>query len=194
MRKEPRLPSENIPRLAAELRALRVQRGLTLSRVAREIGVDKGSLSRYELGKDRPPMYVLGRLKERYGLTGLELHELQVWAGHMLPDGSVADTRPRPESPTDPLGLVVAALQRGGWPENVCAAVYALLAAPVYERARVQKQLAAALDRRLAEPAATYAVGAEADPAALARVILADALVEVFGPSDGTLPALPANS
>jgi transcriptional regulator with XRE-family HTH domain len=48
------------------LRALRKERGLKLSAVAKEIGVTKSALSMYELGRQRTPGHVLARLSLLY--------------------------------------------------------------------------------------------------------------------------------
>ncbi|MDF1855173.1 XRE family transcriptional regulator [Pseudooceanicola sp.] len=63
-------------RLAARLRSLRLERGLTLDALAGESGVSRGSLSRIETAETSPTAEVLGRLAAVYGLSTSRLMRL----------------------------------------------------------------------------------------------------------------------
>lgn len=60
-------------RLAARLRTLRQDRGLSLERLAELSGVSRGSLSRLENAEVSPTAEVLGKLCAAYGMTASRL-------------------------------------------------------------------------------------------------------------------------
>jgi transcriptional regulator with XRE-family HTH domain len=67
-------------RLAAELRRLREQTGLTGDVVARDLGWSPSKLSRFELGRTVPKPGDLGRLLDHYGVTADRRAELSALA------------------------------------------------------------------------------------------------------------------
>jgi len=63
--------------LAQRLRELRAQRGLTLIQAAKQLGVDRHTLRRIELGTQSPIYPTLARIAEGYGVEVTELLRLQ---------------------------------------------------------------------------------------------------------------------
>lgn len=66
-------PAEPGSRLAARLRALRVDRGWSLERLAEASGLSRSTLSRLETAEASPTAQALGRLGAAYGLSASRL-------------------------------------------------------------------------------------------------------------------------
>ncbi len=86
--------------LAQRLRELRAQRGLTLIQAAKQLGVDRHTLRRIELGTQSPIYPTLARIAEGYGVDVTELLRLQE-APQEAPQGWVEAEASYP-APFDP--------------------------------------------------------------------------------------------
>jgi transcriptional regulator with XRE-family HTH domain len=74
--------------LAARLRLLRAQRGLTVKDAARQLGVDRHTLRRIELGTQEAQYPTLAKIAEGYGVPVEDLLEEPVPLGE-APGGGV---------------------------------------------------------------------------------------------------------
>lgn len=62
-------PESFLPRVGANLRRLRVSRGLSLERLARQAGVSRGMLGQIELGQSAPTISLLWKVARALGVT-----------------------------------------------------------------------------------------------------------------------------
>jgi transcriptional regulator with XRE-family HTH domain len=127
-------------RVGGYLRAARKRLGRSLPEMAATTGLSQASLSRYETGQQRVSLEVAQVLAPAYGVA---LSDLLRAAG-LQPPLEFKD-----DLPADPMGLLTRALAIGPWPENVSAAVYALLVAVMDDRRdKWERRLAWALSRQ----------------------------------------------
>lgn len=125
------------------LRGLRVRRGPWLSqeRLAAITGVSVSMISRLERGEREPSLRTLEQLAPGYGLP------VPTVVAALFGDVEAPAALPLPE---DPLQLLTVALERGPWPQNISAAVYALLASVAYDRRQAALACRAAIAALLA--------------------------------------------
>ena len=78
----PRVPCDGLgmaraplpdPQLAAAIRRLRLERGLTIEALAYNTGITTGSLSKIELGQSAPAWWTVRKIADA---LGVDLHEL----------------------------------------------------------------------------------------------------------------------
>jgi transcriptional regulator with XRE-family HTH domain len=68
----PRAPLPDL-QLAAAIRRLRLERGLTVESLAHDVGVTTGSLSRIELGRSAPAWATVRKIADALGVSLCEL-------------------------------------------------------------------------------------------------------------------------
>ncbi len=116
--------------LADRLRLARQRTGLSVRELGKAVGVSHSVVSIVERGEQRPTAEYLLDVAEPLGLDPLEL--LRDWGYLKRAEGA--------GRPDDPLRRLGDALAGGPWPQNVSAAVYALLSYPMDVARRVRAE------------------------------------------------------